>query len=126
MGGSPVLFSFGAMASSVSFQRLRRGVWVARAHEGPDGRYGDPWFWCCVVERRHCLPGASRWRRLLRTLADWSALRGGDVAHLFASMGRYPPSAHRALSARLKAMGFTHRYHERIKDGVTRYVVVEL
>ena len=48
------------------------------------------------------------------------------VAHLLATAGKFPVSAHRAMEAVLRAMGFTVRYHERVRGGKMVLVEVDL
>jgi len=86
-------------AYALTRQKLCEHVSVIRAHPVTDGREPeptDPCVWASLME---------------------------SVAHLFATMAHGYPRATRILVGEmLNRLGFTRRFHERIRDGKTHYV----
>ena len=110
----------GPRAYSVSAEPVAPHCWVLRTHEGAGGSWErlDPWVGSSNLR-------AERWV----FDRDVAALASGGprpYAHLFATQGDYPLSAHRAMEVLLRAMGFTWRYHEKRAAGGVRVVVTHL
>jgi hypothetical protein len=74
---------------------------IARIHDGPDGRHGDPYVWFTVVSG-----DPSR--------GQPATLKGADRP--------LPWGALRPLCEELRAAGFSGRAHERYEDGRIRLV----
>lgn len=87
---------------SCSTESLGPGVHLLRVHEGPGGRYGDPFVWACTV------------------------VGDGEVATLKGAVAAPPWSAVGPIHAALRAAGYTRRRHERIRAGKVRVVEVDL
>ena len=89
------------MTYSASLTWLCEHVAELRLHEGPDGRYGDPYVWTVNITRRHGDPA---------------------VAALSATLTAPPHGARPALQAALRAAGFTRSLYERRQGDVKRRI----
>jgi hypothetical protein len=83
---------------SASLQHLAGDWYAARIHPGPDGKYGDPWVWGCLVRK----DGDTAWLSFTRDAPTPAQLNAGMVV--------------------LRGLGFTRYVYERYEDGRPRHI----